>query len=421
MSLFKVKLRMGAKIRLVFIMVLCLIVSTGGYFLLKPFFLQQTNKAQFSKKILYWIDPMEPHIHYEGPGKSRMNMDLIPVYEEEQKKETTTLQISPNIVNSLGVRTAPVEEGPMSMTIKAFGSIKADETKIAHIHTYVDGWIQKLHTKATDGIVEKDQPLFEIYSRNLVFSQKEYLLTLKDNYKEYKDPQASKLKALGVSEKQIKELLKTNKSSPLVTIYAPQKGFVDSLNIREGMYVSPETTVMSLTDLSDVWVIAEIFPSQFSFVKEKQVAKIYLPQSSYLSWQGEVDYIYPTIDLTSQTLKVRIRLSNPEWFFKPNMLVAVEIQEAPKQALTIPSEAVIWSSNKQHVILALGEGKFQARQVTTGIQSEGRIEILSGLNKGERVVTSSQFLLDSDINLKAGFERLEDSSASPSEPSGPPS
>ncbi len=399
-------------------MALCILISTGGYFLLKPFFSLQTNKSQSSKKILYWIDPMEPHIHYEGPGKSRMNMDLVPVYEEEKKKETTTLQISPNIVNNLGVRTALVEEGPISMTIRAFGSIKADETKIAHIHTYVDGWIQKLHTKATEGVVEKDQPLFEIYSRNLVFSQKEYLLTLKDSYKEYKDPQASKLKALGVSEKQIKELLKTNKSSPLVTIYAPQKGFVDSLNIREGMYVSPETTVMSLTDLSEVWVIAEIFPSQLSYVKEKQAAKIYLPQLSHLSWQGEVDYIYPTIDPTSQTLKVRIRLNNPEWLFKPNMLVAVEIQEAPKQALTIPSEAVIWSSHKQHVILALGEGKFQARQVTTGIQSEGRIEILSGLNKGEHVVTSSQFLLDSEINLKAGFERLEEPSASHSKHSG---
>ncbi|MBX9805850.1 MAG: efflux RND transporter periplasmic adaptor subunit, partial [Alphaproteobacteria bacterium] len=213
------------------------------------------------------------------------------------------------------------------------------------------------------------------------------------------------------SEKQIAELEKTKQDNPLVTVYAPKRGYIDALNIREGMWVKPETTIMSLTDLSQVWVIAEIFPAQLSSVKIGQEAKITFPRSA-LSQQGKVDYIYPEIDPTSLTAKVRVRLSNPEFLFKPNMFVAVEFQGAPKQALHIPTEAIIWESGRQHVIVALGEGKFQTRKIVTGIETSGQIEIVSGLKKGERVVASAQFLIDSEVNMKSALQRLETPPAS---------
>lgn len=366
-----------------------------------------------SKKVLYWIDPMEPQIHYDSPGKSRMNMDLVPVYEEDQESsKNPVLKISPAIVNNLGVRTSIVEEGPISLKIKAFGSVKADENKVSHIHSYVEGWVQKLYTKEFQKFIEKDAPLFELYSRDLQLTQREYLLELRFKEKSAGSDSLSKLKALGMSDKQINELQKTQKISPLVTIYAPQKGYIDNLNIREGMWVKPETTIMSITDPSTVWIIAEVFPAQLSLIKQNQNVKIYLPFDPQKTWQGKVDYIYPEIDPSSLTSKIRVILDNPDYFFKANMPVEVEFEGTSKNALIVPSEAVIWESDKARVIIALEEGKFQPRSVTTGVESEGRIEIVSGLNKGEKIVTSAQFLLDSEINMKSALQRMEDSSVS---------
>jgi Cu(I)/Ag(I) efflux system membrane fusion protein len=392
---------------------LALLTFSVVYFAIRNF--TSSASPSSSKKVQYWIDAMEPQIHYDHPGKSRMNMELVPVYEEPKKdiKKTdqTTIIISPAVINSLGVRTAIVEEGPLIPTIRAFGMIKADEDNVVHIHSYVEGWIQKLYTKESQELVEKDEPLFAIYSRNLRLAQKEYLLQSKGNNEADEESSVGKLRSLGISEKQIAELEKTKQDNPLVTVYAPKRGYIDALNIREGMWVKPETTIMSLTDLSQVWVIAEIFPAQLSSVKIGQEAKITFPRSA-LSQQGKVDYIYPEIDPTSLTAKVRVRLSNPEFLFKPNMFVAVEFQGAPKQALHIPTEAIIWESGRQHVIVALGEGKFQTRKIVTGIETSGQIEIVSGLKKGERVVASAQFLIDSEVNMKSALQRLETPPAS---------
>jgi len=409
---YKVRIRKGKKGFLV--TGLALFAFSVAYFFIHSF---TSSSPSSSKKIQYWIDAMEPQIHYDHPGKSRMNMELVPVYEEtkqdNKKTDQPTITISPAVINSLGVRTAMVEEGPLTPTIRAFGMIKADEDKVVHIHSYVEGWIKKLYAKESQELVEKDQPLFEIYSRDLRLAQKEYLLQSKGNNKADEGSSLGKLRSLGISEKQIAELEKTKQDNSLVTIYAPKRGYIDALNIREGMWVKPETTIMSLTDLSDVWVIAEIFPSQLSSVKIGQEAKITLSQSPGQNWHGKVDYIYPEIDPTSLTAKARIRLSNPEFMFKPNMFVAVEIQSSPKQALHIPKEAIILESEGQHVIVALGEGKYQSRKVVTGIETSGQIEVISGLKKGEKVVTSAQFLIDSEVNMKSALQRLETPPASP--------
>lgn len=389
---------------------LCIFVVADIYLYLRSH-QSKSSATETSKKILYWVDSMEPQIHYDGPGKSRMNMDLTPVYEEIQNtkaEESPSINISSAVINNLGVRIAVVEEGSLNPTIRAYGMIKADEDKISHIHSYAEGFIEKIHTKESQELVEKDQPLFEIFSTTLRLAQKEYLLSADVKNKAInEDTNLGKLRSLRVSEKQIEELRNTKKDSPFITIYAPQKGYIDTLNIREGMWVKPETTIMSLTDLSEVWVIAEVFPAQLKLIKPGQEVKIFLPQSPNQTWQGKVDYIYPEVDPVSLTAKLRVRLPNPETYFKPNMYVGVDMQTNPKQSLKIPKEAVIWSKAGQYVIIALDGGKFQPRNVVTGVEDNNFIEIVSGLQKGDKVVTSAQFLLDSEISLKSGLERLD--------------
>lgn len=399
------------------IIALCFILlPMGTYFALKTFSPSHQLPPEASKKILYWIDAMEPQIHYEGPGKSRMNMDLVPVYAEDtanisKEEQTSSIIISPAIINNLGVRISPVEEGYLSPTIQLFGMIKADEDKISHIHSYVEGFIEKIHTKKSQELVEKDQPLFEIYSSDLRLAQKEYLIASNSKDKSINETiSLGKLRSLRVSEKQIDELKKTKKDRPLITIYAPQKGYIDSLNIREGMWVKPETTIMSLTDLSEVWVIAEVFPAQLVSIKLDQEVKIFTTQYPNKTWIGKVNYIYPEVDPISLTAKIRISLPNPDLYFKLNMYVVVDVQTNTKKGLKIPKEAVIWGSGGQHVIVALGNGKFQPRKVFTGIEDSVHIEIISGVNKGEEIVTSAQFLIDSEINLKSALQRLDSTS-----------
>ncbi|MBX9806058.1 MAG: efflux RND transporter periplasmic adaptor subunit, partial [Alphaproteobacteria bacterium] len=204
---------------------LALLTFSVVYFAIRNF--TSSASPSSSKKVQYWIDAMEPQIHYDHPGKSRMNMELVPVYEEPKKdiKKTdqTTIIISPAVINSLGVRTAIVEEGPLIPTIRAFGMIKADEDNVVHIHSYVEGWIQKLYTKESQELVEKDEPLFAIYSRNLRLAQKEYLLQSKGNNEADEESSVGKLRSLGISEKQIAELEKTKQDNPLVTVYAPKR------------------------------------------------------------------------------------------------------------------------------------------------------------------------------------------------------
>ncbi len=389
---------------------LCLLLMVSGYIIFQKSPNSNGVSHQPNQKILYWIDPMEPQIPYEGPGKSRMNMDLVPVYAEDPNHSgsaSSTITISPAIIHNLGVRTAMVEEGTLQPKIRAYGIIKANENKIVHIHSYAEGWIRKLHTKESQELIEKNQPLFEIYSPELRVAQYEYLLQSTGKKGGVGEASLDKLRALGISEPQIEQLRTTKKENPLVTVYAPQQGYIDSLNVREGMWINPEITLMSLTDLSEVWVVAEFFSIQLDLIKIGQEVKVFFPHSPNQVWQGQIDYIYPEIDPISLTAKARIRLPNNHLLLKPNQYVAVEIKAFPKVTLKIPREAVIWGEGKQHVILALGEGKFQPKTVVTGMEDESHIEIISGLNKEEQVVTSAQFLIDSEINLKSALLRLD--------------
>lgn len=361
------------------------------------------------KKILYWVAPMDPNYQRDAPGKSPMGMDLIPVYAEEGAAEDdTAIKISPSVVNNLGVRTALVQRQNLERRVDTVGYVGFDETKITHIHLRTDGWVERLLVKSEGEHVENGQLLFQYYSPTLVNAQEEFLQGVESGNKRVVNASEQRLISLGMSEQQIKQLIKTKDVQNLVSIYAPQHGIVSKLSIREGMRVKPEMDIMTLANLKSVWLQTAVFERQADWIMLGGRAEARLPHLPGEVWKGKVDFIYPTLDAKTRTLQVRLQFDTPDKRIKPNMYAKVVIFAPPKEnILTIPREAVIRSGRGERVVLALGEGRFKSRAIRTGMESEGMLEVLAGLESGEKVVTSAQFLIDSQASLKGSLDRME--------------
>lgn len=368
----------------------------------------KTNSEE--KKPLYWVAPMDSNYRRDKPGKSPMGMDLIPVYEDESSTDDFgpgAVRVAPHVVNNLGVRTAPVELENMHTEISTVGYVQYDEDKLIHIHPRVDGWIEKLYVKAEGDPVEKGQPLYSLYSPQLVNAQEELLIALKRNNGSLVTAAKDRLKALQLSAGLIKELEQTKKVQQTITFYSPQAGVVDGLKIREGFYVKPGDTLLSIGKLDQVWVEAEVFERDAALIKEGLPVSMtldYLPEED---WTGVVDYVYPALNSKTRTLRVRLKFGNPDFQLKPNMFAQVSIHaNQVDSAIIVPKEAVIRTGKQDRVVLALGDGQFKSIEVTIGRVDKDSIEILSGLNEDDVVVTSAQFLIDSESSKSSDFKRM---------------
>lgn len=365
---------------------------------------QDEETTSKEKKLLYWVAPMDPNYRRDEPGQSPMGMDLVPVYDEGGGSD---VKISPAVENNLGVRTAKVERDKLWKKINTVGYIDFDENKITHIHLRTKGWIDRLYVKSEGERVKKGQLLFEVYSPELVNAQEEFTQALRSSNKRLISASKERLISLGVSQKQISQLRKTRKVSRYVQVYATQNGIVSVLKVRQGMFVMPNTEIMSLADLSSIWVLAEVFESQADWVKVGQSADVNLPYKPGIAWGGTVEYIYPSLNPKTRTLRVRLRFDNPNEDLKPNMFSNITIYGgAEKNVLIVPREAVIRTGSDARVILAMGEGRYRARNIVMGIESGDWIAIKSGVLEGDRVVTSGQFLIDSEASLKASIQRM---------------
>ncbi len=361
------------------------------------------------RRILFYRNPMNPAITSKVPMKDDMGMDYIPVYADEAGggDEGPTVRISPAVENNLGVRTAPVEVGKLWRRIDTVGYVDFNENLITHIHLRTRGWIEKLLVKSEGERVKKGQLLFEVYSPELVNAQEEYIQALRTGNQRLIRASRERLVALGFAQSQIKRLSRTREIDQYVKVYASQDGIIEDLSIREGMYVTPKMKVMSLADLSSVWLLAEVFESQADWVKVGQNAEVRLGYLPGFVWEGTVEYIYPNLDPKTRTLRARLRFDNPGESLKPGMFAAVHIYGGAKEnVVSIPREALIRTGSEERVIVALGEGRFAARPVVAGIESGDYIEIKEGLAAGEMVVTSAQFLIDSEASLKASLARM---------------
>ncbi len=368
----------------------------------------KTNSEE--KKPLYWVAPMDSNYRRDKPGKSPMGMDLIPVYEDESSTDDFgpgAVRVAPHVVNNLGVRTAPVELENMHTEISTVGYVQYDEDKLIHIHPRVDGWIEKLYVKAEGDPVEKGQPLYSLYSPQLVNAQEELLIALKRNNGSLVSAAKDRLKALQLSAGLIKELEQTKKVQQTITFYSPQAGVVDGLKIREGFYVKPGDTLLSIGKLDQVWVEAEVFERDAALIKEGLPVSMTLDYLPGEDWTGVVDYVYPALNSKTRTLRVRLKFSNPDFQLKPNMFAQVSIHaNQADSAIIVPKEAVIRTGKQDRVVLALGDGQFKSIEVTIGRVDKDSIEILSGLNEDDVVVTSAQFLIDSESSKSSDFKRM---------------
>ena len=355
----------------------------------------------------YWVAPMDPNYKRDKPGKSPMGMDLVPVYEDASV-EPGTIRINPNVVNNLGVKTHKAALEVWHSDISTVGYVQYDADKLVHIHPRVEGWIETLYVTAEGDPVEKDQPLYKIYSPALVNAQNELLLALDRKNDKLITAARDRLAALQLPSDAIEQLEKTRTVQQAVTFYAPQHGVVDNLNVRTGFYVQPGTRIMSIGSLAEVWVEAEVFERQLPLLAEGAAVEMKLDYLPGKVWSGKVDYIYPSLDEKTRTVKARLRFSNEDRQLRPNMFAQVTIASVGSaETLIIPSDAVIRTGKADRVVLALGEGRFRSQQVSIGRVSGSNTEILSGLSVGASVVTSAQFLLDSESSKSADFERMD--------------
>ena len=360
------------------------------------------------RKPIKYRHPMNPTIYSDTPAKDDMGMDYIPVYADGDGDSTGPgITIAPEVVNNLGVRTALVERGDLTRRIETVGYVDYDERALSHVHLRASGWVENLKVRTLGERVRKGDLLMEVYAPDLANAQEEYLQSLRGGISLLKVSARDRLLALGVSESQIQQVEKEGRVRQLTAVYARQDGLVSQLNIREGMYVMPQTELMTLADPSTVWIKVEVFEQQAGWLAVGQKAEVHLPHAPGEVWRGVVEYIYPDVDPKTRTVRARLRFSNPGERLKFNMFADVVIHAAPRaNALHIPREALIPTGAEQRVMVALGEGRFEARPVKTGIESGDQVEILEGLEEGEQVVTSAQFLLDSESSVRASIKRL---------------
>ncbi|PIQ43199.1 MAG: efflux transporter periplasmic adaptor subunit [Gammaproteobacteria bacterium CG11_big_fil_rev_8_21_14_0_20_46_22] len=402
----------------VVVIVLCLVIVFAlGWWLSRSTSTRASTTASSqtaNKKPLYWVAPMNPSYRRDKPGKSPMGMDLVPVYEEPS--EAGVVKISPTVENNLGVRTAVVEKRHFNQQIRTVGYVQPDENTLQTMSVYTEGWIKDLQVKAAGEPVKQGQLLFKLYSPVLVSAQEEYLLAIKYHNPLLIRAGKQKLITLGMSAKDIDQLASARQAQQNVPVYAPQSGYITQLNVREGAHVMPATPLMSIANLSTVWVIAEVYEQQAALLKTGQRVSARFNGLPGKIIKGKVDYIYPTLNAKTRTVRVRLVFANPNTQLKPAMYANITIDAGHSlSVVAIPKEALIQLGDTNRVVLALGDGKFKPVTVKVGQQNQDWVAITEGLTPGQKVVTSAQFLLDSESNLKAGLKRLSnDQTNSPS-------
>ena len=369
-------------------------------------------------KILYYKSTMIPGETSPVPAKDSMGMDMAPVYENAAS--SSAIAIDPATIQLMNIHTAEIARGPLRRTIRTVGTIDYNETALADVTTKFKGWIEKLDVDATGELVHQGQPLFEIYSPELYSTEAEYLSASETN----NDPSApvlreaarEKLKFFDISDAQIAGLEKTREPRKSLEILAPEDGFVIEKDVVQGQMVDAGMKLYRLADLGIVWVFAQVYEQDLPYIQLGQEATVRLSSLPDREFRGRVTFIYPDVDVKTRTAKVRLEFENPGYFLKPGMFVSAQItSELEPAALLIPDSAILRSGEKNTVFVALPGGKFDPRVVVLGPEAENdRYEVVSGVQAGERVVTSGQFMLDSESQLREAIQKMAGANAGPS-------
>lgn len=380
------------------------------------------NKS--GKVILYWYDPMNPTVRFDHPGKSPfMGMDLEPMYAEQNADDSHVISVDPAMVQDIGVVTAKVVRRRLTRTIHTYGAVVPDEKTICDINTRVSGWIEQLYFDNTGMKVRKGQPMAVIYSPELIAAEQEFLQSMNFGRMDSNEmgvetsslmhsnsliqSARERLAFFGMDDKEIDDLQAGGRVMDRVVINSTAGGFILEKHVFAGQKIISGETLFRVADLRSVWVLADVFNIDLPFLKLGSHATVNYNGSDI--YHGFVDFIYPEVDATARSVKVRISLLNRGMGLKVDQYVDVAIKSSiAYDAVAVPAEAVINTGMKQIVVVALGGGKFEIREVTLGAYADGYYEVTSGLTAGEEIVTSGQFLLDSDANLKSAGAAMSD-------------
>jgi Cu(I)/Ag(I) efflux system membrane fusion protein/cobalt-zinc-cadmium efflux system membrane fusion protein len=367
---------------------------------------------------------MDPGYVRDKPGKAPCGMDMVPVYEDAAggAEAPGAIKVSGATIQSMGVRTARVDVRPLSRLTLAVGLVNFNERNLSTITTKVNGWVERLYVNATGDPVRKGQALLSIYSPELVSSQEEYLLALRnlkamksspvkemtDGARRLAEASRRRLAYFDISAGQIDALERTGEVKKQLTLASPANGIVTKRLITQGMYVQAGMPLLEVADLATVWVDADIYQYELPWIKVGQPVTMTLDYLPGQTFQGKIDYIYPYIKEASRTAKVRLRFPNPGLRLKPEMFAQVKIESpVTLKAVVVPADAVIDTGLKQYVFIALGEGRFEPREVKLGVLgNDGLREVLAGLKGGEDVVVSAQFMLDSESRFREAVQMM---------------
>jgi Cu(I)/Ag(I) efflux system membrane fusion protein len=358
------------------------------------------------KKILYYRDPRQPDYIAAKPGLNpETGNTLEPVYERGSERTTVpgAIKISPERQQTIGVKFATVEAGGATRSIRTLGKVAVDETRVGHVHTRIEGWIEQVFVDFTGEVVRKGAPMLTIYSPEMLASEEELLLAARarDVMPSLFAAARRRLQLWDLSEDQIEQVLRTGQPIRSIAVHAPMSGFVTERKAFPNQKVTPDSDLYTITDLNRVWIVADVFESDITSIKAGDPAYVMFANSSAPPLAAKVSYIQPQVDPMTRTLKVRLDARNPGTRMKPDMFVNVEFGVAMTPQLTVPSEAVLDTGDRQTVFVDLGNGYLEPRQVVVGDRFGDRIAITKGLSSGERVVAKGTFLIDSESQLRA--------------------
>ncbi len=383
--------------------------------------------AKGERKVLFYRNPMDPSVTSPVPRKDEMGMDYLPVYADEaagggtSRRETpagmASVELTEEGVRLAGVQTAVAARERLARTVRTVGIVTPDETRIRRVTTKISGWVEHLHANFSGQLVTAGEPMVSIYSQELLASQEEFLRAreaaasfaasalpeVRKGGEELLAAARRRLALFDVPERFIEQLERTGTAQRTVTLLAPASGFVTAKGVFEGQRIQPGMELFSITDLTRVWIEAEFYEYEARFLALFQPATVRLPYDPTRRLDGHIDYIYPTLDPETRTLRVRFEFPNPDLFLKPGMWIEVDIELEGGETLVIPDHAVLDTGERQVVFVATGMGRFEPRRVTVGVRSGGKAQVLAGLAEGERVVTRANFLLDSESRLRASI------------------
>lgn len=365
--------------------------------------IKEKTAATREPKPLYWYDPMRPDQHFDRPGKSPfMDMPLVPKFGEEggmRAKGDTVVEIDPRMAQNLGMRTAEVKTGRFWQRVDTVGSVAVDETRIAVVEARAAGWVERLEVRAAGEQVQRGQVLAGLYSPEMLAAQEELALAQKLGDTLLIEGARARLKLLGVSP--------TSRPQRQSSILAPQSGIVTELMVRQGSQVSPGMPLMKLADLSRVWILVEVPEAQSAWVTARKPAEARLRGLPGKTFEGTVDYVYPMLDSATRTLRARLAFDNADGALKPGMYAEVTVYGGAQQdVILVPSEAVIRTGTRSVVLVVEAEGRYRPVAVTLGAERHDEIVVLDGLQPGQQVVVSGQFLIDSEASLLGAYQRM---------------